>query len=615
MCENPAAASEQDGSYPRPQLVRRHWQELGGTWEFAFDDTDEGLDQNWVTSAKPFARTIVVPFPPESPASGVGDTGYHRVLWYRRIVTADEVAAAGHRSGRRLILHFGAVDYRADVWANGRYLAHHEGGHTPFSAEVPGPDDGFEIVVRVEDDPHDLAQPRGKQDWAEHRHVVWYDRTSGIWQPVWIESVPPQHITHLAWRPSVANAQAGLSVELAEHPQTGTRLHLALRQAGDLLAEQTVTVTRPESDVVIAVEGLRNGQSLDDHLWSPEHPTLIDATVELEVPGQEADVIASYLGFRDVGEGGGRFLLNKRPYEVRGVLAQGYWPQSHLAAPGPDALRVEVELIKSLGFTTVRMHQKIEDPRFLYWADRLGVLVWEEMPSTYEFSATASTRLVKEWTQVVRRDSSHPSIVVWVPFNESWGVQHVADDPQQKELVRAVYHLTRSLDPTRLVVSNDGWEHVRSDLLTVHDYENDAVRLIASYGSAHSVKETLTGLGPNGHRLHVGTADERDHIATKPVILSEFGGVSMQPHGDNSWGYRIVESPDNLDRHLVALFAAVRESEGLAGWCYTQLTDTAQETNGLADENRIPKLPAERIRALVEGGDHTPVMPILPERA
>ena len=269
-------------------------------------------------------------------------------------------------------------------------------------------------------------------------------------------------------------------------------------------------------------------------------------------------------------------------------------------------MRAEVELIKSLGFTTVRVHQKIEDPRFLYWADRLGLLVWEEMPSAYEFSATASARLVAEWTEVVRRDSSHPSVVVWVPFNESWGVQHLATDARQQDFVRTLYHLTKSLDDTRLVISNDGWEHTRSDLLTIHDYENDAVRLLASYGSADAIAAAWTAIAPNARRMLVGTAEERAYTAAKPVVLSEFGGVSVEPTESGTWGYRLVESHDHLEEHLGGLFAAARESESFAGWCYTQLTDTAQETNGLADENRVPKLPAERIRAIVEGGEYTP---------
>jgi beta-galactosidase/beta-glucuronidase len=598
--------SEQDGSYPRPQLVRSAWAELSGPWEFDHDDRDEGLDRRW-TSGHTLTRAIVVPFPPESPASGIGDTGYHRVLWYRRIVTARDIAAAGHEGGRRLVLHFGAVDYRADVWVNGDHLVRHDGGHTPFSVTVPEPGEGFELVVRVEDDPQDLGQPRGKQDWSERKHVVWYDRTSGIWQPVWLESVPRTHITHLSWRPDVARAEAALSIELSERPLPGTRLRVALRRGDELLAEQTVAVSEPRTRTVITVDALRNGQALDDLLWSPERPTLIDAEIELETPGLQNDVVGSYLGFRQVGESGGRFMLNERPYDIRGVLSQGYWPGSHLAAPDADALRAEVELIRELGFTTVRVHQKIEDPRFLYWTDRLGVLVWEEMPSAYEFSATASARIVTEWMEVIRRDSSHPSLAVWVPFNESWGVQHLATDGEQQDLVRTLYHLTKALDGTRLVVSNDGWEHTRSDLLTVHDYENDAVRLLGSYGTADALRDCLDDVAPNGRRMLVGTGEERSHTAARPIVLSEFGGVSIEPSADGAWGYRLVESHEHLERHLVGLFAAARGTESLAGWCYTQLTDTAQETNGLADENRVPKLPAERIRAMVRGEEQTPV--------
>ncbi|MBN9605122.1 MAG: glycoside hydrolase [Actinomycetales bacterium] len=598
--ESGVAPSEQDGSYPRPQLVRARWADLTGSWEFDFDDSDEGLRAGW-TGGRTLGRTITVPFPPESPASGIGDTRYHRVLWYRRRVTADDLRNAGHAVEDTLLLHFGAVDYRADVWVNGAHLIRHEGGHTPFSVSVPEPGDGFEIVVRAEDDPHDLGQPRGKQDWAEQRHVVWYDRTSGIWQPVWLESVPRVHVVHLTWHPDVARGQAEVSIVLSAPPVPGTRLSIALRCGDRPLAEQSVAVATPQVRAVLAVDALRNGQALEDLLWSPERPTLVDATIDLEVPGQRADELGSYLGFRQVGEGGGRFLLNEHPYEIRGVLSQGYWPESHLAAPSGDALRAEVELIRELGFTTVRVHQKIEDPRFLYWTDRLGVLVWEEMPSTYEFSTAASARLIAEWMDVIRRDASHPSVAVWVPFNESWGVQHVATEPAQQALVRAVYHLTKSLDGSRLVVSNDGWEHTRSDLLTVHDYENDAAKLSASYGTADAVSGHLEGIAPSGRRLLIGTADEATATAGRPVVLSEFGGVTIEQSADGVWGYRMVESREQLEQHLTGLFAAARGTESLAGWCFTQLTDTAQEANGLTDEHRVPKLPVDRIRAMVRG--------------
>jgi beta-galactosidase/beta-glucuronidase len=608
------AATSQDGMYPRPQLVRVAWYDLSGSWGFAYDEDDEGLAAAWATTEPEFPHTIQVPFPPESPASGIGDTGYHRVLWYRRSVTREEVGAAGHAAGRRLLIHFGAVDYRADVWVDGHHLIRHEGGHTPFTVEVPAGLNDFEIVVRVEDDPHDLAQPRGKQDWELHPHVVWYHRTSGIWQQVWLESVPPRHLSRITWRPDLAAGEVRLEVELEAVPQPGASLQVTLSCGRTPLAEVRAGVTSQRTRIVLPIAQLRNGQAMDELLWSPEHPTLIDAVVRLDVPGQESDLAYSYLGLRSVGSDGGQLLLNERPYPVRGVLSQGYWPQSHLAAPHAGALRAEVELIKELGFTTVRVHQKIEDPRFLYWADRIGLLIWEEMPSAYEFSDTANARLISEWAEAVRRDSSHPSIVAWVPFNESWGVQYVGSDARQRDFVRAVYHLTRSIDDSRLVISNDGWEHVRSDLLTVHDYQNDAARLRASYGDVRQLRESLHGVAPSGRRTYVGTPDETLWTENAPAVLSEFGGVSVDPVGTGNWGYRHVDSIATFQAHLIGLFETVRGCGGLAGWCYTQLTDTGQETNGLADEHRVPKLPAPLIRAIVRGTPLPETGPIVSRR-
>ncbi|MGV8968410.1 MAG: glycoside hydrolase family 2 protein [Cellulomonas sp.] len=600
----PSSASADD-LHPRPQLVRDRWVDLCGVWQFEFDDDDAGLAGGWMCDGGRLPRSITVPFPPESSASGIGDPRLHRVMWYRRTLTVAEVSASGHGAGRILVLHFGAVDYRAQVWVAGDLVGHHEGGHTPFDVVVPWSGDEVDVVVRVEDDPHDLAQPRGKQDWAENRHIVWYDRTSGIWQPVWLESVPRQHITHLTWHPNLAEASVGLDVELSRCPVANTTLRVRLHLGKQTIASQTVTVAEARQTLTIALPGLRNGQCLDDYLWSPESPTLIAATVELEEPAQEPDAIRSYFGLRDIATGDGHLLLNGRPYEVRGVLSQGYWPASHLAAPSADALRAEVQLIKQLGFTTVRVHQKIEDPRFLAWADKLGLLVWAEMPSTYESSATATSRLVSEWMEVIRRDASHPSIVAWVPVNESWGVHHVAQVAQQREVLRALYHLTKALDSSRLVISNDGWEHTRSDLFTVHDYENDASRLQAAYSTPEATRHSLDGTAPNGRMMLVGTPEESAWTSAAPVVLSEFGGVSVEPPRGDGWGYQMVESPTHLHDHLSALFATVRSSEGLAGWCYTQLTDTAQETNGLVDENRVPKLPVATIRALVQG-NHRP---------
>ena len=426
-----------------------------------------------------------------------------------------------------------------------------------------------------------------------------------VWQPVWLESVPRRHVRALAWRTDPDAATVEVAVELDGRPDPGTRLSVRLALGGETV-DAEAAVADPRAVLTFELPGLRNGQARDAWLWTPENPVLWDAVVELAPPRGEPDRVGSYLGIRSVGADAGRVLVNDRPAAVRAVLSQGYWPQSHLAAPDADALRAEAQLIKDLGFTSVRIHQKIEDPRFLFWTDRLGLLVWAEMPSAYEFSGTAVERLVREWAEVVRRDSSHPSIVVWVPLNESWGVDRIARLPRERELARTLYHLTKALDGTRLVVSNDGWEHTRSDLLTVHDYENDAAVLRARYGTTDALHQALAGLAPNGRRTFVGTPEETAETLRRPVVLSEFGGASIDRASDGSWGYRMVGSDEALEEHLSGLFAAVGGCAPLAGWCYTQLTDTGQEANGLTDENRVPKIPLDRLRRMIVGEDSPP---------
>ncbi|WP_322409697.1 glycoside hydrolase family 2 protein [Microbacterium invictum] len=596
--------SRQDGTYPRPQLVRPAWHSLDGTWGFEYDDGDEGLTGSWNEPGRPTVRTITVPYPPESALSGVGDTGHHPVVWYRRDIAEEDLAAAAWKPGRRLLLHFGAVDYRASVWADGRLIGIHEGGHTPFSFDVTaaaqlGP---FEIVVRAEDDPDDLEQPRGKQDWLPDPHVIWYHRTTGIWQTVWLEAVPPLHVTHLAWETNLVAGTVSADIELSARPPAGTEIDIDLSYEGTALARISATATEPRSRVVVPLSPLTNGQGYETLLWTVENPRLVDARLTARSAAGIEDAVASYFGMRTVAVDGARFLVNDRPAPIVAVLEQGYWPQSHLAAPSAEALREEVQLIKDLGFSTARVHQKIEDPRFLYWADRLGLMVWEELPSAYRFSTTSVSRLTREWTEAIARDRSHPCVVAWVPVNESWGVQQVAHDPRQRDFVRALFHLTRALDSTRPVIANDGWEHTDSSLLTVHDYENDPELLSASYRDEVAVAATLAGIGPAGRRMTLLPQDEAPLLRSAPVVISEFGGVTYAPDAEiETWGYAVAESSEDFERRLRGVFGALQASKVLGGYCYTQLTDTLQEANGLVDENRSPKLPVEVIRSIVRG--------------
>lgn len=590
--------STEYAAHPRPQLVRESWQDLNGEWQFAYDDEDVGRGAGWYRDPAPYTRTIRVPYPPESSRSGVGDTGFHPVLWYRQ-----RVPLTAPDPGQRVLLHFGAVDYHATVWVNGCLVGEHEGGQTPFSCDVTDAlvdrEEAATLVVRAEDQPHDAGQPRGKQDWELRPHNIWYHRTSGIWQPVWSETVPDLHICELHWTPDLAHARVETDVTLNRTPGRPVEVHVLLQHDGERLAERTLTVTDRQTRTTIDVPVLRHQRGRQRVLWSPASPQLVDVEVELRTTEGVGDRVRSYLGLRSVHAAEGQFLLNGTSTYVRAVLAQGYWPESHLAAPSPDALRREVELIKELGFNTVRVHQKVEDPRFLYWCDRLGVMVWGEMANAYAFDASAVGRLTREWLDVVRRDRSHPSIVTWVPVNESWGVENAATRPEQRSFLTALYHLTKALDPSRPVVSNDGWEHTDSDIWTVHDYRQRPRLLRHRYGDPAHLEQVLRSGRASGRKILL----EPGHDRGQPIMLTEYGGIQLDTSDSGGgFGYATADSAEDLLERFTQLTNAVLDSTALAGFCYTQLTDTEQERNGLLTAEREPKVPLHQLRRVITRG-------------
>jgi beta-galactosidase/beta-glucuronidase len=589
--------------HPRPQLTRPGWEELDGSWGFAFDDEEAGIVEHWQRREDVFDHVIQVPFPFESPASGIADTGFHPVVWYRRAVTASA------RPGHRLLLHFGAVDYRAHVWVNGRAVAYHEGGHTPFTADITlalDPSGEQVIVVRAEDSPADLRQPRGKQDWQRRPHAIWYDRTSGIWQPVWLEHVPDVRVRSLHWTPDVDARSVELTVRVRSDGQARLRLRVVLRARGEVLADDSYAVERSEVRRRITVGGGDMSLGHSDLLWAPEAPNLIEASLTLlDEEGRVLDEVGSYTALRSISATRDRLLLNGRPYYLRLVLAQNFWPESHLAAPDGDALRREVQLAKDLGFNGVRLHQKVEDPRFLAWCDRLGLLVWAEMPAAYEFSAATIDRLTREWLEVLERDRSHPCVIAWVPINESWGVPALERSEAQQHLVQSLYHLTKAYDPGRLVIGNDGWEQPVTDVVTVHDYTASGAVLRQRYGDHEALAHTLAHTQPAYRVVLLPGAAHLD----APVLISEFGGISLEvgdgdtnsggEFGDAGWsGYGAVRSPEQLLAGYRELVGALLDSPAVVGFCWTQLTDTQQERNGLVTAQRRPKIPVGEIRAV-----------------
>jgi beta-galactosidase/beta-glucuronidase len=575
--------------YPRPLLVREHWESLNGEWDFHLDPDATVKSPR----AVPWRTRINVPFAPETPASGVEHTDFFRVCWYRRSLPKMSVG-----ENERVILHFGAVDYSCRVWLGDAFVGEHRGGYTPFQFDITehlGKEQA--LIVRVDDDPHDLAKPRGKQDWQREPHSIWYPRTSGIWQTVWLERVRDVRIGRLQWTPNLLRWEIGLEMWLAgDRNHEGLRLETTLTSGGQVLAQDSYLIVSHEVHRRIALSDPGIDDSRNALLWSPESPVLIEAELRLVGPGGEVlDSVRSYTALRQISVERDRVMLNGRPYNMRLVLDQGYWPESGMTAPDDLALRRDVELAKAMGFNGVRKHQKIEDPRYLYWADHLGLLLWEEMPSAYRFTERAVDRVITEWMEVIKRDASHPCIIAWVPINESWGVPNLPHNPVEQHYVRALYHLTKTFDPTRLVIGNDGWESVSTDLIGIHDYDADTARIAHRYEADQLLPRLLKQERPGGRLLLLGDPAQADH----PIVLSEFGGIALG--GKETWGYSRCNSPAELQKQYQALLDVVRALGMLTGFCYTQFADTYQEANGLLREDRTPKFPLDEIRKATLG--------------
>src|SRR5688500_62628 len=368
-------------------------------------------------------------------------------------------------------------------------------------------------------------------------------------------------------------------------------------QAGEqVLAHDTYQVSTSEVHRRIGLSDPGIDDYRNELLWSPERPTLIDVKVQLLCGDHVIDECTSYTALRSIATQRERLLLNGRPITMRMVLDQGYWPDSLMTAPSDEALRRDVQLAKEMGFNGVRKHQKIEDPRYLYWADRLGLLVWEEMPSAYRFTDRSIHRVSREWIAAIERDTSHPCIIAWVPINESWGVPNLPTNPAERHYVQGLYHLTKTLDPTRPVIGNDGWESVATDIIGIHDYDNNPERIARRYRADEVLPRLFKRERPGGRLLVL----EGDHPHEQPIMLTEFGGITFSNKA-GTWGYSRVHSAREFERQYTELLRVVNSLGLLAGFCYTQFADTYQEANGLLCADRTPKFPLERMAVATTG--------------
>ena len=567
--------------HPRPDFYRPDWMNLNGTWQFEFDGVYP-LHGDEAALAHAPSREITVPFPYQSPLSGIGTTGIFPCVWYRK--TFDIPAAW---TGKKVLLHFGAVDYHARVWLNGTLLGEHRGGHVPFSFDITPyiRENENEVIVRVFDG-LDIDQPRGKQSWGDPT-ACWYTQTTGIWQTVWLEAVPEQNIESVRIVPEFDDGSVSVLVR-PNAPCQGLEIRTDVTFDGKPMGSVIRNVDYPATHIRITLDDL--------FPWSPETPNLYDLKLSLVDGENIIDSIETYFGMRKVSMTNSTVLLNNEPYYQRLVLDQGFWPDGLYTAPTDDALKADIELAKKMGFNGCRKHMKVEDPRFLYWADKLGFLVWGEFPANYEHSISGEAKFLPEWQAAMERDINHPSIIAWTPFNESWGIKEIKNDPNTQRWVRDVVQQTRLIDPTRLVIDNDGWEHLAvSDIYGYHDY-TPGKAIVKNYQDLIARARQEEGAGEQ--RLSHGCEMMVDgaKIPDMPIMNTEFGGIGFVA-GDteaDAWGYAgIPKTVEEFQARYEETFRAIYCINDFCGYVYTQLTDVQQEINGLLTADRKPKFDVE----------------------
>lgn len=567
---------------PRPDFKREVWTSLNGEWEFEFDweesvGIQEGLEM-------PYSRKIEVPFCYQSKRSGIGIEKDCPVVWYRRKVFLE-------KGGETILLKFGAVDYSAQVWVNGIFMGTHEGGYSSFDFDITDAVKKGEntIAVRVEDG-READKPRGKQTWTGNRFGCWYTPVTGIWQSVWIEYVPKDYLKRVKITPDLNTLTAVCELFVSSRQKTECAIHPHITLDGEeySFGRQQVFCKEGYGRAVIAFRDFDLRRDLI--YWKPEHPNLIDVDITVYSENGQ-DQVSTYFGMRSVTAEKGKILLNQEEYFQRLVLDQGYWKDTLLTPPSEEAIIQDLMLVREMGFNGVRKHQKIEDPLFYYHADRLGVLVWGELPSSYEYNDNMVRRSTEEMIRFMERDFNHPSIVVWVPVNESWGVRDVWENSAQQNYVKMMTSLIKSMDNTRLVSGNDGWEQVEgTDICAIHDY----IYTPKDIGKYDRIEEILDGSVESRMIFASGNVYQG-----QPIILSEYGGIAFDDEESDSWGYleKVNGEKDFMER-MAPVTENVICSRKFAGFCYTQLTDVLQEANGLLKMDRTPKIAPDQLKAV-----------------
>lgn len=584
--------------HPRPDFMRDTFYNLNGTWEFDYDDNEVGVAEEWYRPGKHLAQSIVVPFCYQCEASGIGPTDeIHPVLWYRRTFLVPS-----EMQGKRILVRFGAVDYKATVYVNGHSIGEHKGGYTPFALDatdylVEGKND---LCVRVEDRP-DPTQLRGKQMWSKGLFECWYTPVSGIWQTVYLEAVEDLRIEYIHVTPDIDKGIAVAEIMLNKKPAEKAKLAARVCMNGEEVREIVATTRNRSARVLLDLNTCDTKEPVV--LWSPVSPALYDLEVEVHCGEEMVDRVRTYFGMRKIEVRNGAVFLNNERYYQRMILDQGYWPDTLLTPPSDEAIKEDLDWVLKFGFNAARKHQKIEDPRYYYWADKLGVLVWGELPSPYEYSDVTLENMTSTMLEFISRDFNHPSIVAWVPLNESWGVRQIVGDKRQQAAASMLYYLTKAADGTRLCSGNDGWEQAHTDICGLHDYSGDTDRMRRQLSSRKNAED-------NGCWTRICYVDGYEPTGKEAFMMTEYGGIAFenlglqgQMGGTETWGYNgKVCDEDAFFARYKELTDVIKEVPYNEGYCYTQLTDVMQEINGLLTPDRKPKVSVERVRQINDHG-------------
>ncbi len=576
--------------HPRPDFMRDTFLNLNGEWQFAFDDQNVGKKEAWYQPGVELPLTITVPFAYQTKLSGLGPTDdIHPVIWYRRVFTVP-----AEMEGKRVLIHFGAVDFECTVYVNGQMAGSHIGGYTPFALDITEllKDGENDLCLRVVDEP-DYTQPRGKQYWNTGLMGCWYTPVSGIWQTVYLEAVGEYELRQIHITSDIDKHMITAEIALDHMPTDDLELELNITYEGKQCKKMTISVTDKYSRV--PVDMVVRGALDSVHVWSPKRPSLYDMEVTLRKAGNVVDHVCTYFGMRKIENKDGMIYLNNEPIYQRLILDQGYWPDSLITPPSDEAIKEDIEYTLKFGYNGARKHQKLEDPRYYYWADKMGLLVWGEIPSPYDFTDQMERYVIDTLKDFIDRDFNHPCIITWVPLNESWGVRQIYTDKRQQAFARTLYYMTKALDGTRLCSCNDGWEQMDTDICALHDYAAEGDIMYKHFESRENVEKYACDYRPCYADGYVPTGKEA-------FMVTEYGGIAFsnisaqgEMGGMETWGYHDkVTDEEKFFARFQAVTDAIRKLDYCQGYCYTQLTDVMQEINGLLTADRKPKINVER---------------------